>query len=67
MKSSLRSYGDELGFKMKNYWIPDRPEDHPDGRLRLGAAAIMLQEFRPQNRPKETLGTAIRQANAQLN
>jgi uncharacterized glyoxalase superfamily protein PhnB len=62
MESSLRFYVDGLGFKMKNYWIPDRPEDHPDGRIRwcwlqLGDAAIMLQEFRPQNRPKETLGT----------
>ena len=62
MESSLRFYVDGLGFKMKNYWIPDRAEDHPDGRIRwcwlqLGDAAIMLQEFRPQNRPKETLGT----------
>jgi lactoylglutathione lyase len=62
MESSLRLYVDGLGFTMKNYWIPDRAEDHPDGRSRwcwllLGDAAIMLQEFRPQNRPKETLGT----------
>ena len=62
LESSLRFYVDGLGFKMKNYWIPDRAEDHPDGRIRwcwlqLGDAAIMLQEFRPQNRPKETLGT----------
>jgi lactoylglutathione lyase len=62
MESSLRFYVDGIGFKMKNYWIPDRAEDHPDGRIRwcwlqLGDAAIMLQEFRPQNRPKETLGT----------
>jgi lactoylglutathione lyase len=62
MESSLRFYVDGLGFKMKNYWIPDGTEDHPDGRIRwcwlqLGDAAIMLQEFRPQNRPKETLGT----------
>jgi lactoylglutathione lyase len=62
MESSLRFYVDGLGFKMKNYWIPDGTEDHPDGRIRwcwlqLGDAAIMLQEFRPQNRPTETLGT----------
>ena len=61
MESSLRFYVDGLGFKMKNYWIPDRAEDHPDGRIRwcwleLGDAAIMLQEFRPGGRPKETLG-----------
>jgi len=62
MESSLRFYVDGLGFKMKNSWIPDRAEDHPDGRIRwcwleLGDAAIMLQEFLPQFRPKETLGT----------
>jgi len=62
METSLRFYVDGLGFKMKNHWIPDRAEDHPDGRIRwcwlqLGEAAIMLQEFRPQSRPKETLGT----------
>jgi lactoylglutathione lyase len=64
MESSLRFYVDGLGFKMKNSWIPDRPEDHPDGRIRwcwleLGDAAIMLQEFLPQFRPKETLGTGV--------
>jgi catechol 2,3-dioxygenase-like lactoylglutathione lyase family enzyme len=57
MESSLRFYVDGLGFKIKHQWIPDR-----DGKIRwcwlqLGDAAIMLQEFRPQNRPKETLGT----------
>jgi lactoylglutathione lyase len=62
MESSLRFYVDGLGFKMKNYWIPDHPEDHPDGRIRrcwlqVGDAAIMLQEFGRQNRPNETLGT----------
>jgi len=65
METSLRFYVDGLGFKMKNHWIPDRAEDHPDGRIRwcwlqLGEAAIMLQEFRPQSRPKETLGQALR-------
>ena len=64
MESSLRFYVDGLGFKMKNYWIPDRAEDHPDGRIRwcwleLGDAAIMLQEFRPGGRPTETLGTGV--------
>ena len=64
MESSLRFYVNGLGFKMKHSWIPDRPEDHPDGRIRwccleLGDAAIMLQEFRPQDRPKETLGTGV--------
>ena len=64
MQSSLRFYVDGLGFKMKNSWIPDRAEDQPDGRIRwcwleLGDAAIMLQEFRPEGRPKETLGTGV--------
>jgi len=64
MESSLRFYIDGLGFKMKRSWIPDRAEDHPDGRIRwcwleLGEAAIMLQEFLPQGRPKETLGTGV--------
>jgi lactoylglutathione lyase len=62
MESSLRFYVDGLGFTMKNKWIPDRPGDHPDGRIRwcwleLGDAAIMLQEFLPERRPTETLGT----------
>jgi len=64
MESSLRFYVDGLGFKMTRHWIPDRTEDHPDGRIRwcwlqLGDAAIMLQEFRPGARPKETLGTGV--------
>ncbi len=62
MEASLRFYIDGLGFTMKHSWIPDRAEDNPDGRIRwcwlqLGDAAIMLQEFLPERRPKETLGT----------
>ena len=62
MEASLRFYMDGLGFTMKYRWIPDRAEDKPDGRIRwcwlqLGEAAIMLQEFLPDHRPKETLGT----------
>ena len=62
MEASLRFYVDGLGFKMKHRWIPNREEDKPDGRIRwcwleLGDAAIMLQEFLPEHRPKETLGT----------
>jgi lactoylglutathione lyase len=62
MEASLRFYIDGLGFKMKHQWIPDRAEDHPDGRIRwcwleLGDAAIMLQEFRPEGRPTQALGT----------
>lgn len=62
MEASLRFYVDGLGFKMMHSWIPDRPEDQPDGRIRWcwlqrGGAALMLQEFLPKRRPKETLGT----------
>ncbi len=62
MEASLRFYVDGLGFKMKHSWIPDPDEDNPEGRIRwcwlqLGDAAIMLQEFLPKDRPKETLGT----------
>jgi lactoylglutathione lyase len=64
MEASLRFYVDGLGFKMKRQWIPDHAEDKPDGRIRwcwleLGEAAIMLQEFLPERRPKETLGTGL--------
>jgi len=62
MEASLRFYVDGLGFKMKNSWIPDRDERYPDGRiiwcwLELGDAALMLQEFLPERKPKEPLGT----------
>ena len=61
MEASLRFYVDGLGFKMKHWWIPDRAEDHPDRIrwcwLQRGDAAVMLQEFLPERRPKETLGT----------
>ena len=64
METSLRFYVDGLGFKMKRWWIPDAPQDHPDGRIRwcwleLGEGAIMLQEFLPERRPKEMLGTGV--------
>src|SRR5690348_4870224 len=61
MEASLRFYMDGLGFTMKYRWIPDRPEDKPDGRIRwcwlqLGDAALMLQEFLAERRPNERLG-----------
>lgn len=51
MEASLKFYIEGLGFNMKYWWIPDRAEDNPDGRIRwcwleLGEAALMLQEFR---------------------
>jgi uncharacterized glyoxalase superfamily protein PhnB len=62
MEASLRFYVEGLGFTMTRWWIPDAEEDRPDGRIRwcrleLGNAAIMLQEFLPERRPQETLGT----------
>src|SRR5580704_4563914 len=64
MEASLKFYVEGLGFKMKNWWIPDRAEDRPDGRIRWcwlerGGAAIMLQEFLPERRPAEKLGTGV--------
>jgi lactoylglutathione lyase len=66
MEASPRFYVDGLGFKMKRWWIPDggQGDYKPDGKIRwcwleLGDAAIMLQEFLPQHRPKETLGTGV--------
>ena len=64
METSLRFYADGLGFKMKHWWIPDRVEDKPDGRIRWcwlerGEAALMLQEFLPGQRPAQTLGTGV--------
>jgi catechol 2,3-dioxygenase-like lactoylglutathione lyase family enzyme len=62
MEASLQFYVDGLGFKMKHWWIPERAGNNPEGRIRWcwlqrGDAALMLQEFLPERRPKETLGT----------
>jgi lactoylglutathione lyase len=62
MEASLRFYVDGLGFEIKHWWIPDRAEDKPDGRIRWccvqrGGAAVMLQEFLAGRRPMERLGT----------
>jgi uncharacterized glyoxalase superfamily protein PhnB len=66
MEASLRFYVDGLGFEMKRCWVPDDADSHykHDGKIRWcwlqrDAAAIMLQEFLPERRPKETLGTGI--------
>jgi lactoylglutathione lyase len=62
MDASLRFYVDGLGFTLKQWWIPEEAADKPDGRIRWcwlqrGDAALMLQEFLPEQRPKETLGS----------
>ena len=63
MKTSLRFYVDGIGFKIKRQWVPENDQHYPsDGEIRwcwleLGNAAIMLQEFAPRDRPKDTLGS----------
>lgn len=65
MEASLRFYVDGLGFEMKKSWIPEGDGHYPNaGRviwcwLQLGEASIMLQEFRPDRRPAETLGRGV--------
>ena len=65
MEVSLRFYIDGLGFKLERQWVPEGDEHYPsDGRIRwcrleLGEAAIMLQEFIPQSRPKGALGAGV--------
>jgi len=57
LESSLRFYMDGLGFTMKYKWIDD-------GKLRwcwleIGSAALMLQEFREEHRPKMRVGEGV--------
>jgi lactoylglutathione lyase len=66
MEASLRFYVDGLGFEMKRWWIPDDEDSHyaRDRKVRWcwlqrGDAAVMLQEFMPERKPNETLGTGI--------
>lgn len=62
LEASLKFYVEGLGFTMKLSWVPEHPEDQPSGKIRwcwleLGEAALMLQEFLPERRPSEPLGT----------
>ena len=57
MEASLRFYIDGLGFQKTKEWIDD-------GTLRwcwlqLGAAALMLQEYRPDKIPTSKLGEGV--------
>jgi lactoylglutathione lyase len=59
MEASLRFYVDGLGFEMTKKWTPDG-----DGKVRWcwlqhGNAALMLQEFRASQAPKEKLGVGV--------
>jgi lactoylglutathione lyase len=71
MDASLKFYIEGLGFKMKYWWIPDRAEDIPDGRIRwcwleLGEAALMLQEFRKEGEHNVDLEGQITQVPEKL-
>jgi len=65
MESSLKFYVNGLGFQIQKQWIPEGDGHYPgEGRviwcwLQLGEAAIMLQEFPPEGRPKEALGCGV--------
>jgi lactoylglutathione lyase len=57
LEASLRFYVDGLGFQKTKEWIDD-------GTLRwcwlqLGAAALMLQEYRPDKIPTSKLGEGV--------
>lgn len=57
IEKSVGYYVDGLGFEIINQWIDD-------GKLawcwlRLGGAALMLQEFRKDRRPEGTLGNGV--------
>jgi lactoylglutathione lyase len=64
METSLLFYVDGLGFEMTKKWTPDG-----DGKVRwcslqLGAAALMLQEFKKDHhpnsgRPDDKLGVGV--------
>jgi hypothetical protein len=57
MERSLRFYLDGLGFVMKNKWTPRGTIEWC--WLDLGAASIMLQEFREGRQPEGTLGAGM--------
>ncbi len=64
MQASMQFYIAGLGFEMKHRWIPEAREGNPEGRIRWcwlqrGGGALMLQEYLPEMRPEETLGTGI--------
>ncbi len=54
---SLRFYVDGLGFEMKQRWIPEGQTKIRWCWVQRGGGALMLQEYLPERRPRETLGT----------
>lgn len=57
MEASLSFYLDGLGFKLQNKWTPE-------GKIRwcmltIDKAAVMLQEYLPDWRPTDPLGTGV--------
>ncbi len=59
MEASLRFYVDGLGFEMKYRWIPGADNKIRWCWLERGGGSIMLQEYVPEWRPTETLGTGV--------
>jgi uncharacterized glyoxalase superfamily protein PhnB len=62
MEASLRFYTEGLGFTMTKSWVPEGKP--PQGKirwcwLRLGSAAIMLQEYNPDRIPSEKRGVGV--------
>ena len=57
MEASLRFYVDGLGFTKTIEWTPHGRIEWC--RLEHGAAAIMLQEYRPGLRPDAKLGVGF--------
>ena len=55
--SSVRFYVDKLGFEMTNSWRPDRKLEWC--WLKIGDAAVMLQEYRKGRRPEGRLGAGV--------
>ncbi len=53
---SLRFYVDGLGFEMKQRWIPEGQTKIRWCWVQRGGGALMLQEYLPERRPRETLG-----------
>ena len=57
IQASLRFYADGLGFRLTHSWTPDGKLEWC--WLQRGPVALMLQEYRPGNRPDGALGLGV--------
>ena len=57
LEKSLQFYVAGLGFAMTNEWIDEGRRQWC--RLRLGGAALMLQQYRPGRAPEGPLGSGV--------